>query len=189
MALTNDEQLAERMRLARSHGITRDPEQMTQVPDGDWYYQQLSLGYNYRMTEMQAALGLSQLQRLQAFVAARHRVAAHYNEQLADLPIRLPWQHPDSYSGYHLYIIRLETDKLTKSHAQVFSELRAKGIGVNLHYIPVHTQPYYQQLGFKPDQFPQAMAYYREAISIPMFASLTESDQQQVIATLHEVLT
>ncbi|OIM99542.1 UDP-4-amino-4,6-dideoxy-N-acetyl-beta-L-altrosamine transaminase [Idiomarina sp. MD25a] len=189
MALTNDEQLAERMRLARSHGITRDPEQMTQTPDGDWYYQQLSLGYNYRMTELQAALGLSQLQRLQAFVAARHRVAAHYNEQLADLPIRLPWQHPDSYSGYHLYIIRLETDKLTKSHAQVFSELRAKGIGVNLHYIPVHTQPYYQQRGFKPDQFPQAMAYYREAISIPMFASLTESEQQQVIATLREVLT
>ncbi|MEC7643425.1 UDP-4-amino-4,6-dideoxy-N-acetyl-beta-L-altrosamine transaminase [Idiomarina sp.] len=189
MALTNDEQLAERMRLARSHGITRDAEQMTQAPDGDWYYQQLSLGYNYRMTEMQAALGLSQLQRLDAFVTARHAIANRYDTELAGLPLQLPWQHPDSYSAYHLYIIRLATDQLTYSHTHIFSELRARGIGVNLHYIPVHTQPYYQQLGFKPDQFPQAMAYYREAISIPMFASLTESDQQQVIATLHEVLT
>ncbi len=188
MALTNDEQLAERMRLARSHGITRDAEQMTQAPDGDWYYQQLSLGYNYRMTEMQAALGLSQLQRLDAFVTARHAIANRYNTELAGLPLQLPWQHPDSYSAYHLYIIRLATDQLTHSHAHIFSELRARGIGVNLHYIPVHTQPYYQQQGFQPDQFPQAMAYYRQAISIPMFASLTETDQQHVITTLREVL-
>lgn len=188
MALTNDEQLAERMRLARSHGITRDAEQMTQAPDGDWYYQQLSLGYNYRMTEMQAALGLSQLQRLDAFVTARHAIANRYNTELAGLPLQLPWQHPDSYSAYHLYIIRLATGQLTHSHAYIFSELRARGIGVNLHYIPVHTQPYYQQQGFQPDQFPQAMAYYRQAISIPMFASLTETDQQHVITTLREVL-
>lgn len=188
MALTNDEQLAERMRLARSHGITRDAEQMTQAPDGDWYYQQLSLGYNYRMTEMQAALGLSQLQRLDAFVTARHAIANRYNTELAGLPLKLPWQHPDSYSAYHLYIIRLATDQLTHSHTHIFSELRARGIGVNLHYIPVHTQPYYQQQGFQPDQFPQAMAYYRQAISIPMFASLTETDQQHVITTLREVL-
>jgi UDP-4-amino-4,6-dideoxy-N-acetyl-beta-L-altrosamine transaminase len=184
MALTNSAELASKMALFRSHGITRDPAQMTHEADGPWYYQQIELGYNYRMTELQAALGVSQMQRLDAYVTRRHQLARRYDELLTSLPVTTPWQHPDSYSGLHLYPIRLQFDKIQKSHRQVFDALREQGIGVNLHYIPVHTQPYYQRMGFQPGDFPQAQAYYREAISLPMFQTLSEAQQDQVIAAL-----
>ena len=156
MALTNDPTLATKLELLRSHGITRDPALMTQGMDGPWYYQQVALGYNYRMTDLQAALGASQMQRLDLYVEKRHVIAQRYNAQLAGLPITLPWQHPDSYSAYHLYVIRLQLDKIKASHLQVFEALRARDIMVNLHYIPVHTQPFYQAMGFAQGDFPEA---------------------------------
>lgn len=189
MALTNDDELARRMALLRSHGITRDPAQMTQEPDGPWYYQQIDLGLNYRMTELQAALGVSQMTRLDAFVARRHALARRYDSLLAGLPLSTPWQHPDSYSGLHLYVIRLDLPRLGgRSHREVFEGLRAEGIGVNLHYIPVHTQPYYQGLGSRTGDFPESEQYYREAISLPMYQGLTEADQDTVIRTLRHTL-
>lgn len=187
MALTNSSELATRLGLLRSHGITRDPALMTQPMDGPWYYQQVALGYNYRMTDMQAALGVSQMTRLTQYVASRHQIAQRYNELLADLPLTLPWQHPDSYSAYHLYVIRLQLEKTSATHLQVFEALRAKEIMVNLHYIPVHTQPYYQSMGFKAGQYPEAERYYTEAISIPMYPTMSEAQQDQVIAALREV--
>lgn len=188
MATTNDDELATKLGLFRSHGITRDPALMTQEMDGPWYYQQVALGYNYRMTDIQAALGVSQMTRLNQYVAKRHEIAARYNELLRDLPITLPWQHPDSYSAYHLYVIRLQLDKIQTTHLQVFEALRAKDIMVNLHYIPVHTQPYYQQLGFKQGDFPDSEQYYREAISIPMHPSLTNQEQDFVVEALRTAL-
>lgn len=188
MALTNDNSLAEKMNLYRSHGITRDTGLMTHQPDGPWYYQQVELGYNYRMTELQAALGISQMQRLDKFVAQRHVLAQRYNELLSDLPLTLPWQYPDSYSGLHLYVIRLRLDQISKTHLQVFEELREAGIGVNLHYIPVHMQPYYQKMGFNKGDFPQAERYYAEAISLPMFSTLTKIQQDEVAQVLKKVL-
>lgn len=184
MALTNNVELANKMALLRSHGITRDATQMTHAPDGPWYYQQIDLGFNYRMTELQAALGVSQMARLDDYVARRHELASRYDELLAALPITRPWQHPDSYSGLHLYVIRLQLDQIGKTHRQVFDSLREQGIGVNLHYIPVHTQPYYQQIGFKTGDFPEAERYYAEAISLPMFQTMSEEQQDQVIAAL-----
>lgn len=188
MAVTNDAELAEKMNLLRSHGITRDPALMTHEPDGPWYYQQVDLGFNYRMTELQAALGISQMQRLDAFVARRHELAERYNKLLADLPVVLPWQHPDSYSGLHLYVIRLKLDSISCTHKEVFESLRSQGIGVNLHYIPVHTQPYYEAMGFEPESFPQSMAYYREAISLPMFQGMTDDQQDEVVSALRNAL-
>jgi UDP-4-amino-4,6-dideoxy-N-acetyl-beta-L-altrosamine transaminase len=188
MALTNDDNLASRMSLLRSHGITRDPALMTHEADGPWYYQQVDLGFNYRMTELQAALGITQLERLDAYVARRHRIAARYEQALSDLPVVTPYQHPDSYSGLHLYVIRLRLDDIPLTHRQVFEALRERGIGVNLHYIPVHTQPYYQAMGFNPEAFPEAMQYYREAISLPMYPTMSESQQSEVIQVLKNVL-
>jgi UDP-4-amino-4,6-dideoxy-N-acetyl-beta-L-altrosamine transaminase len=188
MTLTNCDELAHKMALLRSHGITRDTAHMTHAPDGPWYYQQIDLGYNYRMTELQAALGVSQMQRLDAFVASRHQLARRYDKLLAALPIATPWQQPDSYSGMHLYVVRLQLDKIHKTHREVFDGLRELGIGVNLHYIPVHTQPYYQRIGFKVGDYPQAEQYYAEAISLPMFPTLSEQQQDQVVAALHRVL-
>jgi UDP-4-amino-4,6-dideoxy-N-acetyl-beta-L-altrosamine transaminase len=189
MALTNSAELANKLALFRSHGITRDPAQMTHAADGPWYYQQIELGYNYRMTELQAALGVSQMMRLDGYVTRRHQLARRYDELLASLPVTVPWQHTDSYSGLHLYPIRLQLNNIHRSHIQVFESLRAQGIGVNLHYIPVHTQPYYVRMGFKPEDFPQAQAYYREAISLPMYQTLTDAQQDQVIAALGQALT
>jgi len=188
MAVTNNDLLAREMVLLRSHGITRDLAQMTHAPDGPWYYQQLSLGFNYRMTELQAALGVSQMNRLETYLVRRHKLAQRYGQLLVDLPVTLPWQHPDSYSGMHLYVIRLQLEKIKKTHLQVFEELRKQGIGVNLHYIPVHIQPYYQGLGFKSGDFPRAERYYGEAISLPMFPALSKMQQTQIVATLSKII-
>ena len=188
MALTNNTQVANQMALLRSHGISRDPAQMTHEADGPWYYQQIALGYNYRMTDMQAALGVSQMARLDKFVMRRHVLARRYEELLSMLPVITPWQHPDTYSGLHLYSIRLKLKELKVSHRQVFDSLRAQEIGVNLHYIPVHTQPYYQELGFRAGDFPEAERYYANAISLPMFPALTTEEQDRVIEALHGAL-
>ncbi|NQW95201.1 MAG: UDP-4-amino-4,6-dideoxy-N-acetyl-beta-L-altrosamine transaminase [Polaromonas sp.] len=188
MALTNNAELARKMALFRSHGITRDPAQMTHEADGPWYYQQIELGYNYRMTELQAALGVSQMERLDSYVTRRHQLAQRYDELLAQLPVTTHWQHADSHSGLHLYPIRLQLDKITKSHLQVFESLRELGVGVNLHYIPVYAQPYYQRMGFQPGDYPQAQAYYGEVISLPMYQSLTDAQQDQVVTALGKAL-
>lgn len=177
------------MALFRSHGITRDPVIMTHEPDGPWYYQQVDLGYNYRLTDIQAALGLSQMARLNEYVARRHALARRYDELLADLPVVTPWQHPDGYSGLHLYVIRLELATISKTRRAVFEGLRARGIGVNLHYIPVHTQPYYARMGFRNGDFPVAERYYDEAITLPIFPTMTEVQQDEVVAALEAELT
>jgi UDP-4-amino-4,6-dideoxy-N-acetyl-beta-L-altrosamine transaminase len=186
MALTNDAELAHRMNCQRSHGITRAPAEMTRAPDGPWYYQQLELGFNYRLTDLQAALGVSQMQRLDDFIARRHAIAARYNEALQDLPLIIPWQHPEGNSSWHLYVIRLKPGEILKTHREVFEALRAAGIGVNLHYIPVYRQPYYERMGFTPADFPEAERYYAEAISLPMYPGLTEAQQDRVVAALRE---
>jgi UDP-4-amino-4,6-dideoxy-N-acetyl-beta-L-altrosamine transaminase len=185
MALTNDSQLANKMVRLRSHGITRDPVEMTHAPDGQWYYQQIDLGFNYRMTDMQAALGLSQMQRLDEFVAKRHVLATHYNQLLESSPVITPWEHPDSYSGLHLYVIRLPQDNGKLNHREVFERLRVNGIGVNLHYIPVYRQPYYERVGYSPSDFPEAERYYREAITLPMFPALTIAQQLEIVQKLN----
>ena len=185
MALTNDSQLARSMELLRSHGITRNPAMMTQASEGPWYYQQVGLGFNYRMTELQAALGLSQMGRLDAYVAMRHALVKRYDEQLSVLPVSTPWQHPDGYSSFHLYVIRLAEGSRRR---QVFETMRDRGIGVNVHYIPVHTQPYFRSMGFALGDFPQAERYYAEAISLPLYPGLSEADQNHVIGSLREAL-
>jgi UDP-4-amino-4,6-dideoxy-N-acetyl-beta-L-altrosamine transaminase len=188
MALTNSDELATRLGLLRSHGITREPALMTEPMQGPWYYQQVALGFNYRMTDMQAALGVSQMTRLVDYVQRRHDIARRYNELLADLPLTLPLQHPDSHSAYHLYVVRLQLDRIKATHRQVFEALRAKDIMVNLHYIPVHTQPYYQNMGFKLGDFPDAEQYYLEAVSIPMHVNLTDAEQDFVVSALREAM-
>lgn len=185
---TNNKQLSEKMCLLRSHGITREEELMTEPSHGAWYYQQIALGFNYRMTEMQAALGVSQLKRLIKFVDDRNRLAQRYDLKLAGLPVILPKQSENSYSAFHLYIIKLNLAAIKHTHKQVFDALRTKNIGVNLHYIPIHTQPYYQSLGFKPGQFPRAKTYYEQAISIPLYHQMTNEQQDTVIQALKDVL-
>ncbi|KPZ63256.1 UDP-4-amino-4,6-dideoxy-N-acetyl-beta-L-altrosamine transaminase [Pseudoalteromonas sp. P1-16-1b] len=187
-ALTNSKALADKMVLYRSHGITRDEALMENTSHGGWYYEQVDLGFNYRMTELQAALGVSQISRLEEFVAARHKLAERYNDKLASLPIVLPYQLPNTYSGLHLFVIRLNLGEISKTHKQVFDELRESGIGVNLHYIPVHLQPYYQKMGFKQGDFPHAEAYYANAISVPMFHGMTYEQQDEVISKLTQIL-
>lgn len=188
MAVTNNQSLAEKMSLLRSHGITRDPNQMTQIPDGPWYYQQIDLGYNYRMTDIQAALGISQIQRLEQYITKRHEIAEKYNQVLEGLPITVPYQHPDCYSALHLYVIRLRKDSPI-SHKEMFENLRNQEIGVNLHYIPVHTQPYFQKMGFKLGDYTNSEQYYQEAISLPIYPTLSEAEQDQVITVLQKALS
>ncbi|AMZ71996.1 MULTISPECIES: UDP-4-amino-4,6-dideoxy-N-acetyl-beta-L-altrosamine transaminase [Pseudomonas] len=188
MVLTNRPELAQRLQRLRSHGMTRDAQQMTEPSHGPWYYQQVELGFNYRMTDLQAALGLSQLNKLDDFIARRRERVARYNHLLAGLPLVLPGLQPEAESAWHLYVVRLQLDSITLGHRQVFEGLRAAGIGVNLHYIPVHLQPYYRDLGFAAGDFPQAERYYAEAISLPMFPTLSDEQQDYVVEQLREML-
>ena len=184
MAMTKSDELATRMGLFRSHGMTRDPALMQGKSDGAWYYEQIELGYNYRLTDLQAALGISQTQRLDEFITKRHKIADRYDVLLADLPLTLPTRAKGNVSGLHLYPVRLQLDHITPSHAQVFDRMRAAGIGVNLHYIPVHLQPYYKAMGFAKGDFPEAERYYAEALTLPLFPTLTEAEQDEVVAAL-----
>lgn len=186
--VTNNKTFADKMALLRSHGITRESELMTEESHGGWYYQQIDLGFNYRMTELQAALGVSQMTRLKSFITARHCLADRYNQFLAPLPLVLPYQLENTYSGLHLYVIRLKLDEISLTHKQVFDALRERGIGVNLHYIPVHTQPYYKKIGFEVGSFPEAERYYTDAISLPMFHGMTDVQQDEVINVLSDIL-
>jgi UDP-4-amino-4,6-dideoxy-N-acetyl-beta-L-altrosamine transaminase len=186
MATTNDPALAQKMALFRSHGVTRDPALMQGESDGPWYYQQVDLGYNYRMTDLQAALGVSQMTRLPAYVARRHEIADRYDAALAGLPLTLPTRPAESYSGLHLYVVQLADASRRRA---VFEGLRAAGIGVNVHYIPVHLQPYYSKMGFTKGDFPAAEAYYAAAISLPMYPTLTKAEQDKVVAVLTKLLT
>ena len=189
MAMTNDGELARRMASGRSHGVTRDPEFVQLEDPGQWYYEQHTLGYNYRMTDINAALGLSQLDRLTEFIDRRRAIARAYDEAFADLPVTTPRQHPDAASAWHLYVVRINPERAAKPHRAVFEELRAGGIGVNLHYIPVYLQPYYRDLGFSPGHCPEAEAYYSQAISLPMFPSLTDEQQGDVAAALAQAVS
>ena len=179
---TRDEKLAAKLRLYRSHGITRDPDELQQASPGGWYYEQQVLGFNYRLTDLQAALGLSQLARLDAMIASRQALAARYDALLAQLPLKPLRQEADRSSGYHLYVIQVaERDSL-------FARLRAAGIGVNVHYIPIPAQPYYRQLGQDPAHYPGAQRYYEQAISLPLYPTLSQADQDRVIQTLEREL-
>ena len=189
MALTNDVALAKRLRLLRSHGISSDADEMQPRSSEEiWNYQQIALGFNYRMTDIHAALGLSQIQRLEEFINLRHSVAQRYEKLLATLPVTTPWQHPDSYSAYHLYVIRLHLKAIGKTQRQVYEELRAAGILVNLHYIPVYRHPYYEQMGFEAGYCPEAEEYFAQAISIPLYPSLTTEQQEYVVSSLGEAI-
>jgi UDP-4-amino-4,6-dideoxy-N-acetyl-beta-L-altrosamine transaminase len=185
---TNNRELHQRLVRLRSHGITRDPALMQGESHGDWYYQQVELGYNYRMTDMQAVLGASQMSRIDEFVTRRHALVNRYNRLLGGMPLVLPWQDSAGYSAYHLYVVRVASDRTAISRRQAFAALRAANIGVNVHYIPVHTQPYYRQMGFAEGMFPQAEKYYSEALSLPMFPAMTDTQQDRVVAVLHDIL-
>jgi len=177
MAVTNSAEFAELMRMDRSHGITRDPELLEEKDPPGWYYEQQRLGFNYRMTDINAALGLSQMERLADFISRRREIARIYDEGFGGMPVTTPTQHPDAGSAWHLYVIRVAPEK----HRAVFDRLREAGIGVNLHYMPVYLQPYYRDLGFAPGHCPNAEGYYAEAISLPMFPTITPEQQQRVI--------
>ena len=188
LATTNSEEWAERMRLLRSHGVTRNQKLMTKDIEGAWHYQQIDLGFNYRMTELQAALGVSQMKRLDEFVAKRHSLQERYDLLLKNLPIIKPFQAENTYSALHLYPIQIVLNKVQKSREQIFNELRDSGIGVNVHYMPIHMQPYYQQFGFNEGDFPNSEDYYSQAISIPLFHSMSLVQQDEVIAKLKMII-
>lgn len=186
MAVTNNADLFGKMQRLRTHGITRDAKQMSKEPDGAWYYEQTDLGFNYRITDIQAALGHSQMRRLSGFVVRRKEIAHRYNEELRSLPVVTPFQAENASSAWHLYVVLL--NQAAKSRSEVFQSLRDKGIGVNVHYFPVHLQPYYRALGFSEGNFPEAEKYYKSVISLPMFPAMTEAEQEYVISNLAEVL-
>jgi dTDP-4-amino-4,6-dideoxygalactose transaminase len=188
MAVTQDADLAARMRRLRSHGTTRDAGEMTRPPEGPWYYEQIDLGFNYRLTDFQAALGLSQMQRLPEYVARRKAIAERYDRLLADLPLVLPAQHRDADSAWHLYVVKLRLPGLPVSRLKVFSALRGAGIGVNVHYIPVHRQPYFERLGFRAGYCPLAEDYYAAALTLPLYPELSEEDQGRVVAALRAAI-
>ena len=180
--LTNDAQLHMRCQLASKHGITRDQQLMQGESEGDWYYQQIVLGYNYRLSDLHAALGISQLSKLDNFIQRRRQLAARYHQKLHHLPLTLP--QPDEQSAWHIYVIEVEADK----RKAAFDALRQAGIGVNVHYIPIHLQPFYRQLGFQAGDFPRAEHFYAGAITLPLYADLTEAEQDKVVETLQRVL-
>jgi len=186
---TRDAKLAEKLRLLRTHGITRDPALMEHASEGAWCYEQVTLGFNYRMTDVQAALGTSQLQRLPEAAAARRALVSNYSRLLAGLPLKLPVEPADRESAWHLYVVEIDATRCAVSRAQVFARLREAGIGVNVHYIPIHLQPYYRRLGFSPGQFPASEAYYANALSLPLFPRLTLAQQEEVTAALRGALT
>lgn len=188
MVLTNNNALYEKLVLYRSHGIIRDSEKMTKESDGPWYYQQIELGYNFRMTDIQAALGYSQMNRLDAFVARRRELAKRYDELLTDLPLRTPYQSADTNSSWHIYVVRIDRERVRKSKTEIFEEMKNRGVTLNLHYIPVHLQPYYQNLGFKVGDFPVSERYYEEALTLPLYYGLTNKQQDVVVAALRDAL-
>ena len=188
MVLTNDAALYEKLRLYRSHGITRDPRYMTHESDGPWYYQQIALGFNYRMTDMQAALGCSQMDRLDEFVARRRALAARYDTLLQGLPVVTPYVMTEAHPSWHIYIIRINHEQIGKTKQQVFEEMKKRGIALNLHYIPVHRQPYYEKLGFYRGDFLQSEKYYEEAFTLPLFYELTDEQQNYIVESLRNVL-
>ncbi len=189
MALTNNRELEQNMRRLSNHGITKNKMLMQSRPKNEiWNYQQIDLGFNYRMTDLQAALGISQMKRIDDFVKHRHALQKRYHEKMINLPIDLPYQSKDSYSSLHLYPIQIKLDLISKSHPEVFNDLIKKGIGVNLHYIPVHTHPYFQKLGFEFGNFPNAENYFSRAISLPLFYNMTYDQQDYVIEILTKTL-
>ncbi|MBL4792815.1 UDP-4-amino-4,6-dideoxy-N-acetyl-beta-L-altrosamine transaminase [Citromicrobium bathyomarinum] len=188
MVTTQDADLAKRIALLRSHGVTRDAALLEREPEGGWYYEQVDLGYNYRITDVQAALGASQLERIDTMQAERATRADRYDRILADLPLKLPKRFVDRTSAWHLYVIEL-TDEAKCDRGTLFAAMRAAGIGVNVHYIPIHTQPYYQRLGFKRGDFPASEAYYDRAITIPLFPAMTDAQQDRVAHIIREHVT
>ena len=188
MCVTQEASLAEKLRLLRSHGITRDPARMAGVPDGPWYYEQIALGFNFRMTDLQAALGTSQLSRLSSLQSAREERTRQYDSHLRDLPLRLPVRLADRQSAHHLYVVEVDETRTSVDRAAVFQALLDAGIRPNVHYIPIHLQPYYRALGFVPGDFPMAEAYYRRTITLPLFPNMTDAQIERVMATLREVL-
>lgn len=188
MAMTNNAELAGQMALLRSHGVTRDHEKYCHPSLGPWYYEQQALGFNYRMTDIQAALGMSQLKRLERYIIERNVLAERYNQALLGLPLKLPSINSENRSAFHLYVARLKLNEISKTHREIFEELHQEGIGVNLHYMPVHLQPYYRQLGFLPGSYPQSESHGEEAVTLPLYAGLSEQDQNYVINTLIKVL-
>ena len=188
MAVTNDSSIANRLRLLRSHGITRDPERMSRADKGPWYYEQVELGYNYRMSDLNAALGLNQLGRLDDYLKKRNEIATYYDYHFNDLPITRPAPMQGYYSAYHLYIVRLKLDKSKLDRQFVFNYLRNEGIGVNLHYIPIHLQPYYQSLGFQRGDYPEAEKYYTEAMTLPIYPTISISELNYIILKFKELL-
>ena len=190
MALTNDKDIADKMSRLRSHGITNDKTKMEERPkDEIWNYQQIEIGFNYRMNDIQSALGLNQMKRLDEYIHCRHEIAKYYDAELKNLPLSIPWQSTKVYSSYHLYPILIKVDRTSKSQRQVYKELRENNIEVNLHYIPVHRHPYYERLGFRKNDFPIVEKFHQEVISIPLYATLKDEDQQYVVQTVKKVIT
>lgn len=188
MILTNNQDLYERLMLFRSHGITRDPDKMTHVSDGDWYYQQIDLGCNYRMTDIQAALGTSQMTRLDTFVARRRELAARYDTLLRDLPLVTPYVMKGAEPSWHIYVVRMDAGRTRKTKQQIFEKMKEQGITLNLHYIPVHRQPYYEKLGFRQGDFPQSEKYYEEAFTLPLYYDLMNEEQEYIVEALKNAL-
>ena len=189
MALTNDNKIAEKLQRLRSHGITNDKNKMDNLPkDEIWNYQQIELGYNYRMNDIQASLGLNQMKRLDKYIRRRHEIVDYYNAEIKNLPLTLPWQSPSTYSSYHLYPILIQKNQSLKTQIQVYTDLIENNISANLHYTPVHRHPYFKNLGFKKDDFPVAEKFHKEAISIPLYPTLKKEQQEHVIEVLKKIM-